>query len=90
MGKLGPLCISFPISLTRYTRKGIGGDPRLVGKDVAQALGYKDTVNAMKAHVDDEDKRGGGGWRITTPSGDQQMTIINESGLYSLVLSSKL
>lgn len=59
-----------------------------VGKDVAVALGYKDTINALKAHVDPEDKKGG--WRITTPSGDQDMTIINESGLYSLVLSSKL
>ena len=66
----------------------IGGEPWLVGKDVAKALGYKDTVNAIKAHVDEEDKRGG--WQITTPSGTQEMTVINESGLYSLVLSSKL
>ena len=65
----------------------IDGEPWLVGKDVAQALGYKDTVNALKSHVDDEDKRG---WQITTPSGTQGMTIINESGLYSLVLSSRL
>lgn len=66
----------------------LDGEPWLVGKDVAQALGYKDTVNALKAHVDEEDKKGG--WRIATPSGTQVMTIINESGLYSLVLSSKL
>lgn len=59
-----------------------------VGKDVAKVLGYKDTVNALKAHVDEEDKKGG--WQITTPSGTQPMTVINESGLYSLVLSSKL
>lgn len=65
----------------------INGEPWLVGKDVAAALGYKDTVNALKSHVDDDDKRG---WRITTPSGEQTMTVINESGLYSLVLSSKL
>ena len=64
------------------------GEPWFVGKDVAEALGYKDTVNALKAHVDEEDKMG---WRITTPSrGEQNATIINESGLYSLVLSSKL
>ena len=64
------------------------GEPWFVGKDVAVALGYKDTVNALKAHVDEEDKMG---WRITTPSrGEQNSTIINESGLYSLVLSSKL
>ena len=63
------------------------GEPWFVGKDVATALGYKDTVNALKSHVDSEDK---GGWRITTPSGEQSMTVINESGLYSLILSSKL
>lgn len=66
----------------------IDREPWLVGKDVAAALGYKDTVNALKSHVDAEDKKGG--WQITTPSGTQEMTIINESGLYSLVLSSKL
>lgn len=64
------------------------GEPWFVGKDVAAALGYKDTVNALKSHVDPEDKQGG--WQITTPGGTQEMTIINESGLYSLVLSSKL
>lgn len=66
----------------------LDGEPWFVGKDVARALGYKDTVNAMKTHVDEEDKKGG--WRITTPYGEQEMIIINESGLYSLVLSSKL
>ena len=64
------------------------GEPWFVGKDVAEALGYKDTINALKSHVDPEDKQGG--WQITTPGGTQEMTIINESGLYSLVLSSKL
>lgn len=63
------------------------GEPWFVGKDVAAALGYKDTVNALKSHVDTEDK---GGWQITTQFGDKETTIINESGLYSLVLSSKL
>lgn len=62
------------------------GEPWFVGKDVAAALGYKDTVNALKSHVDAEDK---GGWQITTQFGDKETTIINESGLYSLVLSSK-
>ena len=66
----------------------IDGEPWFVGKDVAKALGYKDPVNALKAHVDNEDKKGG--WQITTPSGEQQMTIINESGVYSLIFSSKL
>ena len=65
----------------------IDGEPWFVGKDVAQMLGYKDTVNALKSNVDAEDKRG---WQITTPGGIQTMTTINESGLYSLILSSKL
>ena len=65
----------------------IDGEPWFVGKDVALALGYKDTVNSLKAHIDEEDKRG---WRITTPRGEQTMTIINESGLYSLIFGSKL
>lgn len=65
----------------------IQDEPWFVGKDVAQVLGYKDTVNALKSHVDGEDKRG---WQITTPGGTQEMTIINESGLYFLILSSKL
>lgn len=65
----------------------IDGEPWLVGKDVALALGYKDSINAVKSHVDYEDKKGG---RIITPSGAQEMTIINESGLYSLIFSSRL
>lgn len=65
----------------------MNGEPWLVGKDVAEALGYKDTVNALKAHVEDEDKAR---WQITTQFGAKETTVINESGLYSLVLSSKL
>ncbi|HDZ5452958.1 TPA: phage antirepressor [Clostridioides difficile] len=58
-----------------------------VGKDIAEKLGYKDTSDALKRHVDDEDKGAGG---IPTPGGNQNMRLINESGLYSLILSSKL
>lgn len=65
----------------------IGGEPWFVGKDVAEQLGYKDTVNALKSHVDGDDKAW---WQITTQFGTKDTTIINESGLYSLVLSSKL
>ena len=65
----------------------IDGEPWFVGKDVAQLLGYSNTKDALSRHVDPEDK---GGSQITTPSGMQTMTVINESGLYSLVLSSKL
>lgn len=63
------------------------GEPWFVGKDVAAALGYKDSVNALKSHVSEEDK---GGWRIATQYGEREAVIINESGLYSLILSSKL
>jgi anti-repressor protein len=63
------------------------GEPWFVGKDVATALGYKDSVNALKSHVSEEDK---GGWRIATQYGEREAVIINESGLYTLILSSKL
>ena len=63
------------------------GETFFVGKDVAKALGYKDTSDALKKHVDDEDKLS----RQIADSGQRRTTIIiNESGLYSLVLSSKL
>lgn len=65
----------------------IGGEPWLVGKDIATALGYTNTRKALNDHVDDEDK---GVTKCDTLGGAQEMTIINESGLYSLVLSSKL
>lgn len=65
----------------------INGDPWLVGKDVALALGYKNPQEAIRNHVDDDDK---GVSEILTPGGKQSVPIINESGLYSLVLSSKL
>ena len=65
----------------------INGEPWLVGKDVALALGYSDTFGALKKHVDDEDKQNCQNDSFETPRG---MTVINESGLYSLVLSSKL
>ena len=65
----------------------VNDEPFFVGKDVAEILGYKDTVNALKSHVDDEDKAW---WQIATQFGTKDTTIINESGLYSLILSSKL
>ena len=52
---------------------------------MAQALGYKDTVNAVKAHVDEEDRMVNEMFTVNGP----HITIINESGLYSLVLSCK-
>lgn len=65
----------------------IEGEPWFVGKDVAVALGYKEPTKAAREKVDEDDK---GVSKIDTPSGEQEMLIINESGLYSLVLSSKL
>jgi prophage antirepressor-like protein len=66
----------------------IDGEPWFVGKDVAHALGYAKERNAVWMHVDSDDKK-------DAPiqgdlGGTQQMTIINESGMYSLIMSSKL
>lgn len=66
----------------------VDGEPYFVGKDVAEVLGYSKARNAIATHVDSEDKK-------DAPiqgdlGGTQTMTIINESGLYSLILSSKL
>ena len=63
------------------------GESWFVGKDVAAILGYSDTADAVKKHVDPEDKGVG---EMPTPGGKQRITLINESGLYSLILSSKL
>ncbi len=65
----------------------IDGEPWFVGKDVVVALGYEKPTDAVRKRVDEEDR---GISKMETPSGAQQMTIINESGLYSLILSSKL
>ena len=65
----------------------VNGEPWFVGRDVAAALGYEKPSNAVYKQVDPEDK---GISEMETPSGEQRMTIINESGLYSLIFSSKL
>lgn len=65
----------------------IGDEPWFVGKDVADILGYTNSRKAISDHVDDEDK---GVTKCDTLGGKQDLTIINESGLYSLILSSKL
>lgn len=65
----------------------IDNEPWFVGKDVAERLGYSDSSKAIRVHVDAEDK---GVDEMATPGGKQRVLIINESGLYSLVLSSKL
>lgn len=69
----------------------IDSESWFVGKDIAQALGYSDTKSALRDHVDDEDKRiFQRGQNATLDIPNRGLTIINESGLYSLILSSKL
>jgi prophage antirepressor len=65
----------------------ISGEPWFVGKDIAVVLGYSNTRDALSKHVDSEDK---GVAECDTLGGSQELTVINESGLYSLILSSKL
>ena len=65
----------------------INNEPWFVGKDIATILGYSNTRKALADHVDEEDK---GVTKCDTLGGMQELTVINESGLYSLILSSKL
>lgn len=65
----------------------INGEPYFVGRDVAEILGYSNSRKVLADHVDEEDK---GVTKCDTLGGTQEMTVINESGLYSLILSSKL
>ena len=65
----------------------VEGTPYFVGKDVAEILGYSNTRDALARHVDDEDKNT---VVISDGIGNPNKTVINESGLYSLILSSKL
>lgn len=73
----------------------LDGQPWLVGKDVAEALGYKNPGKAIIAHVDEEDKRlemlpQGADSQNGNVSPSSKTALINESGLYSLILSSKM
>ena len=65
----------------------VEGETYFVGKDVASALGYGNSREALRKHVDEEDKQAS---RFVTGGQQYNMTVINESGLYSLILSSKL
>ena len=65
----------------------IDGEPWFVGKDVAEALGYAEPRSAVSKKVETCDR---GVAEMETPSGKQNMTIINESGLYALIFGSKL
>ena len=63
------------------------GEPLFCGKDVATCLGYSDQAQAVRDRIDNEDKVV---VEITTSYGIKPTTFINESGLYSLILGSKL
>lgn len=65
----------------------VEGEPYFVAKDVAEILGYSNPRDAINKHVDEEDK---GVAKCDTLGGKQELTVINESGLYSLILSSKM
>ena len=66
----------------------IDNEPWFVGKDVAEVLGYSDTNKAVSMHVDDEDKKLND--KSSLSFGQRGATLINESGLYALIFSSKL
>ena len=65
----------------------INGEPWFIAKDITEKLGYQNGRDALYKHVDEEDK---GVAKCDTLGGVQDLSIINESGLYSLILSSKL
>ncbi|HEL1562054.1 TPA: phage antirepressor KilAC domain-containing protein [Streptococcus suis] len=65
----------------------INNEPWFIGKEIAEILGYKNSRDALSKHVDEEDK---GVAKRDTLGGSQDQVIINESGLYSLILKSKL
>lgn len=67
----------------------IDNEPWFVGKDVAMALGYSNPSNAVVTHVDNDDKTAYS-FQVSGSNYKSKATLINESGLYSLVLSSKL
>lgn len=65
----------------------VDDQPMFVGKDVAEVLGYQNGSRDINTHVDEEDRLK---YQISTSGQDRMMTVINESGIYSLVLSSKM
>ena len=65
----------------------VNGETYFVGKDVASALGYTNPQKAIRDHIDEEDKLGE---RIVQSGQARETIVINESGLYALILSSKL
>ncbi len=93
LNDIAPIDVNQDVQMFSNTEFGdvrvadIDGNPWFAAKDIATALGYKDTVSAIQDHVFHEDKLR---WRIATPFQTREMIMINESGVYSLILSSKL
>lgn len=65
----------------------VENEPYFIGRDIASILGYSNSRDALTRHVDEEDR---GVAKLDTPGGKQNQTIINESGLYSLIFASRL
>lgn len=77
---------TFIFKVSKIRAFNVGGRAYFFGKDVADILGYHNAPDALKIHVADEDK---GIVEYDTPNGKQDLIIINEAGLYSLILSSR-
>ena len=83
---MNELAMSFSFETVEVRTMLINKEPWFVGVDVALALGYSNPRDALAKHVDPEDK---GVAKCDTPGGLQEMTVINEPGVYSLILQSK-
>ena len=78
-------------SLAQFRTTTINGEPYFVGRDIAEILGYSNTKDAISTHVDEEDRtviQRSENTTLEIPN--RGLTVINESGLYSLILSSKM
>lgn len=84
---MNELTLTFQFEATSVRTMMIETEPWFVGIDVASALGYSNTRDALARHVDDEDKAT---VAIHDGSQNRNMTIINEPGVYSLIFSSQL
>lgn len=84
---MNELAMNFRFETAEVRTMLINNEPWFVGVDVALALGYSNPRDALAKHVDPEDK---GVAKCDTPGGLQEMTVINEPGVYSLTFSSQL
>ncbi|MFT9051830.1 Bro-N domain-containing protein, partial [Liquorilactobacillus nagelii] len=79
--------INFSFQGNKVRTVQISNEPYFVGKDVAEILGYQNGSRDINRHVDEEDRQNYQNGTFESPRG---LTVINESGLYSLILSSKM